>query len=147
MANGETQLTPAHLLLAITQDGSCSASHALVHLGVKMDKLRQAIYDNIPPIGPDGNPEFHMSAMGKQSLNDALYIARTMGDGTILTLHILMGIFSQSDVSPYQNALVRPGQIVATPPEVLRSQGVTRERLWHVASEMHRGLGPGGVNE
>ena len=137
---GETQLTSAHLLLATTLDPYCTASQALICLGVSLEQLWNEIHTKIPPCPPDDDPEFHMSPEGKQAINDALYVSRTLGDGTILTIHVLMGIYSQVGAYPAGNAA---GQLRTTrtssPSEILASLGVTRERLWRIASDYHRG--------
>jgi len=140
MKREETQLSTAHLLLGITVDPYCTAAQALACLGVSLEKLWNEIHTKIPPCPPDDNPDFHMSPEGKQAINDALYVSRTMGDGTILTIHVLMGIYSQVGAYPAGNVA---GQLrttrTTTPSEILASLGVTRERLWRIASDYHRG--------
>ena len=142
ICGGETQLSPAHLLLGITHDADCTAAVALVALGVSLDALRSEIQTRIAPCPPDDNPNFHMSPRGKQVINDALYVARTLGDGTIETIDILIGIYSQVGADPTRGAIVPANTISSvTPSEILASQGITRARLWGLATNYHRGIG------
>lgn len=145
MKSGETQLSPAHLLIAIAEDSECTGAQALNALGISLDTLESELRNHISPCVPDGNSEFHMSPEGKQVINDALYVARTVGDGTILTIHVLIAIYSQvgaATATVQESSALVPANSVAsaTPTEILAGLGVTRERMWRLAHDYHRGL-------
>jgi len=139
---GEAELSPAHLLLAISEDGACSGAQALIHLGVHLEVLRFEINGQIPPVPSDCVTPLQASLASTQAINEAAYIARTMGDGRIQTIHILMGIHSQVNAPSFTPGIVPSSSIIPTARDILMSMGVTRHRLWAAASDYHRGYGP-----
>lgn len=96
--NGNQELTPLHILLALVSDSDGLIFQTFADMKIDTSKLLSALQsaiDNLPKIQPA--PEVYLSSDANQVLTFAQNVASQMKDEYVSVEHILLAIFEKGD--------------------------------------------------
>jgi ATP-dependent Clp protease ATP-binding subunit ClpA len=95
----ESDITPVHLLRALTLETTCLAVRVLTRVGISLEDIASKLEEDTPP-GPDRTyKDIHLANDAIQCVESAFEEAKRLGQDIIGTEHILLGLMRDGGVA------------------------------------------------